>query len=330
MSAQVQQQILFWVQVVSLIALVVYVIKTGQMAKATEASVAEMRNTRDQESAPYVTTYFDIPMGSQAIYLVVKNTGQTLATNVKLSFAPPLRVARENYLPKDWNLIKDGIESLPPGYEIRTLFDSAVLYFGRTELPLKYEVTITYFGGIQPERRVLRQTLDLSAYKGLLQPNRKRMDDLVAEMEGLAKTLSETGKSVKRAADALEQGVLIRNPTITISTIEPGMAEWEEPVLAKAGEFENLWAAGKGGPPGHLQAYALLISDQLMALLANRPKNADPEVVGKVSEVSNQLQMIGRMTLYLDGGESFAKFQSLGDDVIRLIREMRQRDAGDV
>ena len=99
----IQQTILFLVQIFSLIFLIVYVIKTWEMAsattkaaQATEKSVTEMRQTRDQESAPYIIVYFDIPYESNLIYLVIKNIGRTIATNISLTFTPTLRSSNEN------------------------------------------------------------------------------------------------------------------------------------------------------------------------------------------------------------------------------------------
>lgn len=86
------EDVLFWVQVVgivvqflSLIFLIIYVIKTWEMAaatrvaaEATQGSVAEMREARDQQTAPYIIVYFDVPFGTSLIYLVVKNIGGSM------------------------------------------------------------------------------------------------------------------------------------------------------------------------------------------------------------------------------------------------------------
>jgi hypothetical protein len=82
-----QQTILFFVQIASLVFLVIYVIKAWEMAsatrkaaEATEKSVLEMREQRDAEVAPYIVAYLD---GQGAIngilYLIIKNTGRTVA-----------------------------------------------------------------------------------------------------------------------------------------------------------------------------------------------------------------------------------------------------------
>jgi hypothetical protein len=73
-----QDETLFTLQIInsilqffSLIFLIIYVIKTWEMASATrkaalatEKSVDELRKTRDQATAPYIVVYFDIPLAS--------------------------------------------------------------------------------------------------------------------------------------------------------------------------------------------------------------------------------------------------------------------------
>src|SRR5262245_49326539 len=86
------------VQLAALIALVVYVVKTWQIASAnrrsvevSEAVLKEMRTTRFQEIAPYVIVFLDMPYSNDwVMYLVVKNTGKTVAKNVRFKFDPPL------------------------------------------------------------------------------------------------------------------------------------------------------------------------------------------------------------------------------------------------
>src|SRR6266487_841766 len=86
------------VQIISLIFLIIYVIKTWEMAsatrkaaEATENSVSEMRDARDQETAPYVILFFDVPTGSDLIYIVIKNIGYSVATHIKIDLTPSLR-----------------------------------------------------------------------------------------------------------------------------------------------------------------------------------------------------------------------------------------------
>jgi hypothetical protein len=86
------------VQIGSLIFLIIYVVKTWQMASATrratetsDALLKEMRDTRDQERGPHLIIYFYVPEGVHAIMLMIKNVGRSSATDIKLVFDPPLK-----------------------------------------------------------------------------------------------------------------------------------------------------------------------------------------------------------------------------------------------
>ena len=94
--------ILLVVQILSLIFLIVYVIQTWRMAAATkraaeasEKTLQEMKAMRDQETAPYVIVYFEIPSGTSLIYLIIKNIGKTVANGVRLEFNPPLKSSNQ-------------------------------------------------------------------------------------------------------------------------------------------------------------------------------------------------------------------------------------------
>src|SRR4030067_1278439 len=148
------QTVLLFIEIPTRIPRIVYVIKTGEMASATrksaeiaESTLREMRDSRDQEIAPYVVTYFDVIVDKNLIYFVIKNIGKSMAVNVKLEFDPPLPHGKisSNI---ERVLINGGIPSLPPSYEIRTIFDVFTEYV-RSGSQLKYILTTTYYGGIR-------------------------------------------------------------------------------------------------------------------------------------------------------------------------------------
>lgn len=98
MKADTLEVIMFVIQLLSLIALVVYVIKTAEVAEGTrksaqamDRSVAEMVEDRDQQIAPYVVVYFDNQTDSPIFDLVIKNTGRTAARNVEIAFDHPCK-----------------------------------------------------------------------------------------------------------------------------------------------------------------------------------------------------------------------------------------------
>jgi hypothetical protein len=206
--------VLALVQIASLIALVVYVVKTWHIASATkkaaeasEKSLQEMKEMRDQETAPYVIVYFEIASGTPFIYLVVKNTGRTIAKDIKMRFKPPLRTSSNNLEMEDMPMIKDGITSLAPRQELRTFFDSAISYYGREDLPLRITAKVSYSGGLQNSERTYEQTLDLQSFKGLLYTDEKDMNDLVKQVEKVANGSTKSHSDLQQIAHILRKGM---------------------------------------------------------------------------------------------------------------------------
>ncbi len=211
-----QQTILFFVQIASLIFLIIYVIKTWEMAsatrkaaEATEKSVLEMREQRDAEIAPYIVAYLD---GQGAIngilYLVIKNTGKTVAKNVKVIFDPPLQTKFPDLLNKV--LPPDGIPSIPPGYEIKTTLDSFVTY--KKSGLMAFDVTVTYSGGISEKLREDKYHLDLELFRGIVYSVENKppsetakaikelnssTESVVEELQKISVVISEGSKGVK-------------------------------------------------------------------------------------------------------------------------------------
>jgi MFS superfamily sulfate permease-like transporter len=135
--------ILQGVQIATLIALIIYVKKTWDMAVSTEKSAKvsertldEIKKTRDQEIAPYVVVYFDFK--DHEMYLIVENIGKGLARDFKVEFKPKLQNTRGNEI-NNISMIRDGIASIPPKYKIKTFFDMSFSYFDN-ELPLNIKL----------------------------------------------------------------------------------------------------------------------------------------------------------------------------------------------
>ena len=192
------QIILVAVQVATLVALIVYVIKTWHMASATKkmaevskGTLREMKESRDLLIRPYVTVYFDFPPGQAWIGLVIENTGSGPARDVNLKFDPSLRNSRRNLM--DLEVFKKGISLLPPRQKLKLFFDIGFSYFGK-HLPMRYEVEVTYRGGLEDAIRQENYTLDLSIHKDLPTIRRKEIHELVEVMERIEKILNELKK----------------------------------------------------------------------------------------------------------------------------------------
>jgi hypothetical protein len=206
-----QQTILFFVQVASLVFLVIYVITTWKMAtatrkaaEATEKSVLEMREQRDAEVAPYIVAYLD---GQGAIngilYLIIKNTGKTVAKNVKVVFDPPLHTRFPDLLNKV--LPPDGIPSIPPGYEIKTTLDNFVSY--KKSKPMAFDVTVTYSGGISNKLREDKYHLDLELFRGIVysvenkppSETAKAIEELNSSTESVVEELQKVSAAISKS-----------------------------------------------------------------------------------------------------------------------------------
>lgn len=339
-DSETQQLILFFVQITSLIFLIIYVIKTWEMAsatrkaaEATERSVLEMRETRDQETAPFIIAFFDVQTEASLIYLVVKNIGHTVATQVKFTFTPELRSSNDNRLLKEVGFIKNGIESMPPNYEIRTLVDSSPSYFGNKELPLKYNVEIKYYGGIEAKQRTTNQQLDLSANKGISYVRNKTIGNLVDEIEKLRKETREIKNAMSDIATTLEEGIYVSNGSLLVTKLEPDMKNWEQYLIAKLNEFENLWTVfyrqerEQGIGLSKLKVHAQNIGKQIMLINANKLGNVPVDVLERTALIAQKLQKLGQITFYMDGGDSLKKFNEMGDSIIVDINDFKMENA---
>lgn len=90
----------------------------------------EARDARKQRDRPFVLVEFNIAVIENFIHLDIVNKGTTLATNVSFEFDPPLISAQQSlgridpkYTPGA--MLEQGIRSLVPGAQIRTIFDFA-------------------------------------------------------------------------------------------------------------------------------------------------------------------------------------------------------------
>jgi hypothetical protein len=339
-------------QSVSLVFLIIYVRKTSQIAKATsksldiaqrmalaanqsaeatlrsaraaEDSVRELRENREQESAPYVVAYFDASFETSLIYLVIKNVGKTPANNVRFLFDPPIQNSSQGIDIAELPMIRDGIGSIPPGYEIRTLFDSAISYFGQESLPLSFKTSISYSGGLSTELKTYEQLLDLGVFKGLSDVDQKGLNDLVKQVEQLAKAQSDTNKTLQTMVRGIERGIWLRNQDFIIRTTSSEGSLWPWQVLAKLNEFRDIWTSMKDSEEeinlssSGIQAKCLLFSDQILAGACDRPADVSKEIVGELRTIAANLATLGRMRFTFGAG-SGEKFTNLADSVIGRI-----------
>lgn len=335
---------------ITLVAVIFYTYKTWEMASATkdmaaatqksseaaEKTLLEMKESRDQEVAPYVVAYFDVILESHLIYLVIKNIGKSIATDVQVIFDPPLKSGSFDI--GDSVLLKDGkVASLPPSYEIRALFDTAINLYGSQELPLIYSVRISYRGGLKDDERVINQILDLSIYKGLMSIMTKGMDDLVKQVNELTKHSDKIEDALEEIAKTLDKGIWVRTPDMVVTLRDSSGNLPLSPVIAKLREFQLIWQSSLRDNDNEiipfaqgLQAQALIICQQLLVLLSANPQETAEARVEAVSQVATKLLRLGTMKFYIDGGRSIGKFNQLGnsivDDINALLADVETKE----
>lgn len=331
MEKEIIDIILAAVQILTLFTLIIYVIKTWQIAsaskKSTEVSekiLKEMKESRDQEIAPYVVAYFDIE--GYLIYLVIKNLGKSVAKNVKLEFQPPLKNSKGEKI-SDIPLIKAGIGSIPPGYEMRTFFDGVNSYFNKSDLPLTYKVKVSYSGGLRSGTRNIELIMDLSAFQNLGIREEKGMHELVEKVEKLVEHNGEIRQNLKKVANNLADGVWLKNSDFLITGLQLEPKLWNSGALAKLIEFKTLWTSVYGGEQkkrvdpflADLESKSAIIGSQLLIIASNASSNVPSELVDHLIEIAVKLSELGRARFYLGRGKN--TFDKLGNCIITLIDE---------
>ena len=247
------QVLLFIVQVLSLGFLGLYVWKTWQMAsstresaKASEKMIDEMKDARDQESAPYVVPYINI--NKHMILFGIKNIGKSVAKNIKIKVEPDLKSSIFGDKIRDLSLIKNGLSSLPPGHELGTMLDVSHIYLNREDFPMSYSVKVSYEGGLHKEARDYEQVLDLSAYKDIIPDNEMNLDDVVKRLEDLSKYDKKISEELEKIEKSIARGIWIKNPDLSISYSQLDYVSWK--VIA-ASKLRELKVVLEGMTRGH-------------------------------------------------------------------------------
>jgi len=108
--------------------------------------LAEAKQLRREQARPVVLVDLE-PRRGGFIWLVVENSGRTMAYDVQFAFDAPLvsEDAQRTKALADSDAFKHGFATLPPGRTIRMYFDR---YASRveTDLPMAYDVTVSYKG----------------------------------------------------------------------------------------------------------------------------------------------------------------------------------------
>lgn len=215
---------------VTALATVVSTIILGAAAVFARRQVREARLVREAQFRPFVGVDFDVASHPPFIYLVISNLGPVMARDVSFSFDPELSSSFdeepiEGGPPRfaDLKLFREGLPTLPPGKEVRVLFDS---WIQRGDRPDAYAVRIAYQG--ERSRRYEDEIrLDLAPFLYLRRVERRGLHDIHGELERIRKELH------KWTAPA--GGLRVKSP----EDIRRELEEWGrdlEPEVGRAGE----------------------------------------------------------------------------------------------
>ncbi|UYY80404.1 hypothetical protein OIT41_13840 [Arthrobacter sp. YA7-1] len=179
----------FWLSAVTLIiAGAAAWVGLYQLGEAKQSRV-QTRQLERERSQPYVVAFMtESGIGPEALDLVVRNYGQTAASNVRMVFEPKLTRA---YMEGD--VFIPEIPFLAPGQEWRTLFDFGRQRVANNDFPLRYDGTV-YYEGLDGDKRESPCVLDWGAYKDKTWVKVHGINDLamaVGEMRDQVKNWTE-------------------------------------------------------------------------------------------------------------------------------------------
>jgi hypothetical protein len=120
-------------------------------AAFAKRQLTEARELRAAQVRPFVMVDLGEAARPKIIDLVIKNIGTTIARDVTFEFDTPPKSSTGGAYFDSWKVLSEGISTLPPGREYRTVIDSAPARFA-SGLPDEYDVTVSYWG----EPKVIR------------------------------------------------------------------------------------------------------------------------------------------------------------------------------
>lgn len=175
-----------------------YAWATLKILRANEAMVSTMRDQQNAAMRPYILVSTNLRMGTQLLYLSIKNVGKTAALNLKLSLDKSFYQLGEKRVER--NIANSAafsrtIDSLPPdGQLLFLLGNGPTLYSGSNteELsPLVFQVTASYMSGSDAISET--STVDLRPYINTDVPH----DPIVEELGKLRAEFVKLSKALE-------------------------------------------------------------------------------------------------------------------------------------
>lgn len=199
--------LLLFVQIATLIALIIYVIKTWQIAnetrRAAEASASATRESfeaRMAALAPRVLLYFSTD-DIQLAELVLENVGSGTAEDLDIEFNPPLQ-GTFKHIPHDFITTQHPV--LPPHYRVKHAFGEWPKYMEQ-KLPERYEVRLKYKGLENGRNYEVRLTLDIrTLYRVSIE--RKGVHEIAQYMKALRGEVRTGLRELKQTLERQDRG----------------------------------------------------------------------------------------------------------------------------
>lgn len=202
---------MLWTDAATAVATVATTLILAAAGFIAARQLSETRSLRRAQVRPFVVIDFDVQSDPPFIYVRIVNVGSTMARDVAFEFDRPLQSSFDDrggdrVAIADLPVLARGIPSLPPGKEIRFLFDS---FIHREELPDTYGVRVKYQGHLfrhwprKPRREQYEDvvTLDLSLYRHMSRIERRDLHDIherLKEMRDEMKKWTAGGRGLLR------------------------------------------------------------------------------------------------------------------------------------
>lgn len=161
------------------------------------------RMVRDDQTRPFVVLDLEPGTSNVLLDLVITNIGTTPAQDVTFVFSPAVQSGLDGQMGRqpieDWAVIAEGVPWMPPGREIRMLFDRGPDRKQR-KLPDSYDVEVRYLN-ISGKEFCDSQRIDIGWRWDMQKINVYTIHDLYKPLKSLGESLSAIEKKLPQLRD---------------------------------------------------------------------------------------------------------------------------------
>jgi hypothetical protein len=204
-------------------------------------------------------------------------------------------------------------------------------YFEKN-LPIKYKVKTSYYGGLKDEKRTSEHILDVGFYKMVSFLDKKGLNELAKTVDDLNKNNKKIADNLDEIREILDGGISIKNNEILITNLEMKTDLWFNVTESTLIQFKHLWNSIYGKKRelinpfiSDLQNRAKFLSSEILVIASKHPNTVSGEIIDNLINISSRLLSLGEHEFYADGGLSVSNFDSSGDEIIKLIDETIQK-----